>query len=45
MGDDDVVAIDSVGRYEADESSDDELVGEYTHVTMQVCGEGIARGY
>ena len=23
-------------RYDADESSDDELVGEYTHVTMQV---------
>ena len=23
-------------RYDADESSDDELVGEYTRVTMQV---------
>ena len=33
-----VFVIDSVVRYEADESSDDELVGEYTHVTMQVCG-------
>ena len=39
VGEGDVFVKVIVDRYEADE----ELVGEYTHVTMQVGGEGIAR--